>query len=70
MFTSNREVIRATQSICATIFSQLSLFFGSLSRQVVMQKVLLDPFVVSNTPESFKFLKQALVEQNVVLGLV
>lgn len=67
---SNRELKRVAQSICTSISSQLSLFLGSLVKQVVMQRVLSNLFVVSNTPNFFKFSKQALIEQDVVLSLV
>jgi hypothetical protein len=59
MLMLNKDITRATHCICKISFSQLFVFLGFLLAKVVMKEVLSNPFVTSNIPKSFNFLKQA-----------
>lgn len=61
---------RATHCIEQTISDKLVLFPRPFAREVIIQRVLSNPIVVSNGLKHFKFSKQGIAKQELLLGLV
>jgi hypothetical protein len=56
-FSSSRDIWKTTQCIYELIASQFFQFLAQVDREVVMQKVLTFPLVLSSTPKHLKFSK-------------